>query len=208
LLGKKDLPLISCYQSILKDASGLVEKNELIKKARESSGAETEKKDADKVEHLASDQVDEKYLDDLLTFSFPDMPASSASALVLSEVMKPCLQVVTTTRLTTEFFALCDSVVQYSPKAFIANPATTLLNELDSFTCSAPKIFANVPVNNEIFDDPPVLIHAILFFSLTSTFESVNVDSHILIDQFDCNKRIIIFDDRFGDDISDFVFIP
>jgi len=99
---EKDLPLISYYLSVLKDATGPVEKDELVKEARELRGAETEKKDTGKVEHLASDQVDEKYLADLLTSSFPDMPASSASALVLSEVMRPCLQVVTTTRLAMD----------------------------------------------------------------------------------------------------------
>lgn len=99
---EEDLPLISYYLSVLKDATRLVEKDELIKKARESRGAETEKKDTGKVEHLSADQVDEKYMVDLLTSSFPDMPASSASALVLSEVMKPCLQVVTTTRLAMD----------------------------------------------------------------------------------------------------------
>lgn len=99
---EEDLPLISYYLSVLKDATALVEKDELIKKARESRGAETEKKDTGKVEHLSADQVDEKYMVDLLTSSFPDMPASSASALVLSEVMKPCLQVVTTTRLAMD----------------------------------------------------------------------------------------------------------
>jgi len=99
---EEDLPLISYYLSVLKDATGPVEKDELIKRARESRGAEIEKKDTGKVEHLAPDQVDEEYLVDLLTSSFPDMPASSASALVLSEVMKPCLQVVTTTRFAMD----------------------------------------------------------------------------------------------------------
>jgi hypothetical protein len=44
--------------------------------------------------------------------------------------------------------------------ALIANPATTLLNELDSFTFSAPKSLASIPVNNGIFDEPPVFTTA------------------------------------------------
>ena len=99
---EEDLPLISYYLSVLKDTSGVVEKDELIQKARESRRNETEKKDTSRAEPPTSDQVDEKYLVDLLTSSFPDMPASSALALVLSEVMKPCLQVVTTTRLAMD----------------------------------------------------------------------------------------------------------
>jgi len=99
---EEDLPLISYYLSVLKDTSGVVEKDELIQKARETRRNETEKKDTGRAEPPTSDQVDEKYLVDLLTSSFPDMPASSALALVLSEVMKPCLQVVTTTRLAMD----------------------------------------------------------------------------------------------------------
>src|SRR5258706_15759821 len=45
-------------------------------------------------------------------------------------------------------------------KALIASPATTLLNEFDSFTFSAPKILANIPVNSGIFDEPPVFTTA------------------------------------------------
>jgi hypothetical protein len=85
------------------------------------------------VERLSANQVDEKYMVDLLTSSFPDMPASSASALVLSEVMKPCLQVVTTTRLAMDdarsdfvliiLFKLFEENVDALREAINSNPA-------------------------------------------------------------------------------------
>src|SRR5215216_4467208 len=44
--------------------------------------------------------------------------------------------------------------------ALIANPATTLVKELDCFTFSCPKICTSISVNKGILDDPPVFTTA------------------------------------------------
>jgi len=46
------------------------------------------------------EEIDTDYLASLLTKCYPDMPQATADALVGSEVMAPCLRVVSTTRLT------------------------------------------------------------------------------------------------------------
>lgn len=98
-VSEADLPYMSYFLTALKEAPDITNKSELVELVeamrKDTSG---KPQTTGHTEGRSASQEDEEYLVELLTSSFDTMPESSATALARSDVMKPCLDVVTTTR--------------------------------------------------------------------------------------------------------------
>ena len=124
--------LVDCLIALKEANTSFKDENELIERLERSATVQS-RPHAAPSEYLDSNFEDKGYLANLLIKCYPDIPPSSADALVSSEVMSACLNVVATTRqaledaksdfVVTALYALFEERLKAIAQIINTNPA-------------------------------------------------------------------------------------